>query len=64
MRTLTHKERWRDLPCSWIGNVNIANTLPEAITRIQYLSKFQHYFFLTEIEEKKLKSSGSTKDLR
>ena len=30
--------RWRNIPCSWIGGINIVkkSTLPKAIYRIQY----------------------------
>ena len=51
--------RWRDIPCSWVGRSNIVKMtiLPKTIPIILLMA------FLTELKQKKRHNSyGNTKD--
>ena len=56
--------RWRDIPCSWIGRINIVKMtiLPKAICRFNAIPIKLLMAFFTELEQKISQLYGNTKD--
>ena len=57
--------RWRDIPCSWVGTINIVKMtiLPNAIYRFNAISIKILMAFFTELEQKNSQFFGNTKTL-
>ena len=57
--------RWRDIPCSWIGRINIVKmtVLPNAIYTFSVIPIRLPMAFFIELEQKFHNSYGNTKTL-
>ena len=55
--------RWRDIPCSWVGRINILKMTmpPNAIYRFNVIPIKLPMAFLTEVEQKSSQFIGKDK---
>ena len=58
--------RWRDIPCSWVGRINIVKMtiLTNAICRFNVIPIKSPMAFFTELEQKISQFYGNTKDTK
>ena len=56
--------RWRDIPCSWVGRINVVKMtiLPNTIYRCTAIPIKLPMVFFIKLEQKFHNSNGSTKD--
>ena len=56
--------RWRDIPCSWVGRINIVKItiLSNTIYRFNAIPIKSLMAFFSEVEQKFHNSYGNTKD--
>ena len=56
--------RWKDIPCSWIGRINIVKMtiVPKVIYRFNAIPIKLPMAFFTELEQEFLNLYGNTKD--
>ena len=57
MKEIKDKSKWKDIPCSWTGRINIVKMtiLPEAIYRFNEFPIKVHKKFFTELKQNILK---------